>query len=154
MTRAALTMLLLLALDGCAAPVARSLPELAEACAVTWVDGRPEGGFADRVLSAMDDGLRRYEEAYGPLPRRVSEVLLYRRSQLPRPAHPDRIGECSWAISEHGEAVIHMAVGVVPPTRVWVHELHHARIGDPEHRDGSWLGVNLFGLGVAQESWK
>lgn len=151
MTRA---LLLALLLTSCACGpthrAAKTDNAPAPGAAITWVDGKPDN--ADEILAALDAGWRAYEARYGVPKRRVREVYLYRRAQL-----PDREsvrGWTQWDTPTEGEAVIHLAIGQRPyPTRWWVHELHHAHVGDSDHERSDWLAVNLLDLATARESW-
>jgi len=118
--------------------------------AITWVDGKP--GNAAEILAALDAGYRAYVKAYGAPSRRVREVYLYRRAQVPD--REDVRGWTQWDAPTPGEAVIHLAIGQRPyPTRWWVHELHHVHVGDGDHKRDDWIAINLLDLATARDSW-
>lgn len=114
--------LILLLLTGCSAPPS-----------VAWVDGPPvdEAEVLDHLARAQ----RSYEAKLGPLPRPVAVLVLWPYWKLPTNGRHG--GWATWSPSWNG-VVVHVAYRNRDYKRIYVHELHHVRIGDPQHLDPSW----------------
>lgn len=124
--------------------------------AISWPDGPPSNAAA--ITSALAAGYDAYVAAYGAPSRQVREVVLWRRAHVPEHVHartdgPFR-GWTRWGSAVDGGAVIHLAIGQPHhPTRWWLHELHHADVGDGDHARGDWLAVNVLDLAEARRAW-
>ena len=102
----------------------------------TWADAAP-AVYRASVVSDQLEILADYVETYGPT-RAIQEVVYFVRRWLPW--SPRQGGWCSWDDVED-EATIYIGVHRADHGEVWRHELHHARIGDANHRDPSWAAL-------------
>ena len=105
----------------------------------TWAD--PTAAvYRAVVVRAQLELAEVYRQRYGPT-RELREVVYFTRRWIPW--SPQIGGWCSWDPTEE-EATIFLAVHRADWERNWIHELHHARIGDGHHRDPSWADLRTW----------
>ena len=145
-----LALLACLLLAGCVLPRAKVEAPLTRSARVCWIEPAPSLERKAEILAALDDAERAYLAAF-PGAVEVGMLYLYPGLLLPLPTWELVPGGKSGLLGltqrfNRGRAWIHLPVGKLGAI---VHELHHARIGDPLHLDRSWREVDWLGAQVA-----
>lgn len=122
-----LALVLILFFSGCAIP---DTPWVQ-----TWADPIVDA-YKGEIVQGQLEVFGDYKAAQGA-GREIVEVIYFVRSQIPW-SGADYAGYCSWS---EDEATIYLAVHRQDWRRIWRHELHHARIGDPKHTAASWADL-------------
>lgn len=154
--RLALSLALLLA-SACA-PLPRSEPvgpPLSRRAVVVWVGAAPSRAERARMLAYVDEAELVYRAAFGGGPLPVRQIELWSRASLPADLSPRglRSGERLAGVAWPGLGRVALPWRGRYPLGAAIHELHHLRVGDGEHRARSWETVRRLDRALGREVW-